>query len=385
MGMRVRGEMTMSVTEAKASQVFRVLLIEDDEADAMWFERALKISEKKHFQLTRAGTLKDALTCIAQERPDIVITDLGLPDATDLQSPQAVQERAPELPIIVMTGNSGDEILGIEAVKHGAQDYLVKGAVSPDGLLHAIDYAVERKKALLLRDNFVHIVSHELRTPLGALRSAISTVTDGDVGEISPSAREVLEIALRAADRLLRTTVDLLDLSKIEVRKHELSLRYFDLVALAKEIVVLFRVKANGLALKVTSSAEAIEIKADEDMIARVLSNLLSNALKFTATGEVEISITADRASVMCSVRDTGRGIAAEHLPKLFEKFTQFGNHNAPVENRTGEKVSGERGTGLGLSICREIVEYHGGKIWAESDLGRGTTFFFRIPSNIEQ
>lgn len=181
----------------------RLLLIEDDDVDAMWFQRALKANRHTTYELTRAGTLREGLELLAKTpKPDVVVCDLGLPDTFQLQSFQAVTKSCPELPVIVLTGNISDEDLGIEAVKQGAQDYLVKGIVSPDGLLRAIEYAIERKRTLLQKEHFVYLVSHELQNPLAALTQTVALLVDGGAGELPAKAKMVLNLSLSAINRL---------------------------------------------------------------------------------------------------------------------------------------------------------------------------------------
>lgn len=142
--------------------------------------------------------------------------------------------------------------------------------------------------------------------------------------------------------------------------------------SLVQEVVFLFQAQAEkkGVRLGRNMQDQWPEVVADRDQIFRVLSNLVSNSLKFTMQGEIEISIADEPDAVRCNVRDTGRGIAREDLLNLFSKFEQFGRNDPCCE----------KGTGLGLSICREIIERHGGRIWAESDSDRGSTFIFTLP-----
>jgi len=146
----------------------------------------------------------------------------------------------------------------------------------------------------------------------------------------------------------------------------------FDLVALVNEIKKSFAKEAyaKGLALKTMAPERGVKIDADEDKIARVLTNLIHNAVKFTAQGTVKITAKDLADAVFCSVSDTGVGISSEDLPKVFNKFEQF-----------GRKDKGQaQGTGLGLSISKQIIELHGGSVRVESEPGKGTTFSFSIP-----
>ncbi len=233
----------------------------------------------------------------------------------------------------------------------------------------------ERKKLEQLKDGFVSTVSHELRTPLTVIREGVSQVLDGILGETTEAQRKFLSISLQAIDRLSRIINDLLDISKIEAEKLELKLDLVDIVRIVQDIVAdtspfQLRAKSKGLTLKASLSQGKIEIYTDRDKLIQVFTNLVGNALKFTEQGFVEISILDGPRTVECSIRDTGKGIAEEDVHKVFTKFQQFGRTHGP----------GEKGTGLGLAISKGLVEMHGGKIWMESELGKGTAFIFALP-----
>lgn len=224
-----------------------------------------------------------------------------------------------------------------------------------------------------LKDEFVALVSHELRTPLAVMREGISQILEGICGEVSANQQETLSVVLKNLDRLSDLISDMLDISKIEAGKLDLRLKTVNLADLALETCAVFqpRVRTKGLEIKVRITSREAWVRADSEKLSQVLLNLVGNAVKFTERGFVEVAVEEDgEEGVCCVVSDTGPGIAEEHLPKLFQKFQQF----------TRPLKSGEKGTGLGLAISKGIVELHGGKIWAESRLGQGSRFSFRLP-----
>jgi signal transduction histidine kinase len=225
-----------------------------------------------------------------------------------------------------------------------------------------------------LKSEFLSAVSHELRTPLTTIRESVSQVLEGILGETTPDQREFLTICLNDIDRLTRIINDLLDISKIEARKLQLRKAAVDVVDLVKGVCASFasRAREKGLDIRMNVAGEKIEAFIDRDKIIQVFTNLVGNALKFTARGHIEITVCDMPETVACVISDTGRGIADEDLPKVFSKFQQFGRENGP----------GEKGTGLGLSIAKEIVELHGGKIRVESRLNEGTRFSFFMPKH---
>lgn len=230
----------------------------------------------------------------------------------------------------------------------------------------------DRKKFEQLKDEFIATVSHELRTPMTIVREGISQVLDGILGTVNNDQKSILTLCIEAVDRLGRIVNDLLDISKIESGKLELKRELIDFVALAKSVVSHFgiRAKEKNLELQLTFSQERIDVFADPDKILQVLTNLLGNAVKFTDSGSVKINMTDHKEFVQCEILDTGRGIASADLPRLFNKFEQFGR----------KPGAGEKGTGLGLPITKGIIELHCGKIWAESELNKGTKFLFILP-----
>ncbi|OGD38151.1 MAG: hypothetical protein A2V45_04785 [Candidatus Aminicenantes bacterium RBG_19FT_COMBO_58_17] len=223
-----------------------------------------------------------------------------------------------------------------------------------------------------LKDDFIDTVSHELRTPLSITKEAISLILEKATGEINDQQTEILGIAKNNLERLARIINGLLDVSKIEAGKVELRKQEIDLQALIREVAQGFEGKARekGLELRLILPEETILIYADEDKLNQIFTNLIDNAVKFTAQGSIEVSAGEGTREIECRVRDTGIGITPEGLPKIFDKFTQFGRKDGP----------GEKGTGLGLSIVKGLVEVHGGKIRVESELGRGTALTLILP-----
>lgn len=225
-----------------------------------------------------------------------------------------------------------------------------------------------------LKDEFISTVSHELRTPLAIVKEGISLVLDEIPGKINSEQAKVLNSAKVNIDRLARIINRLLDMSKIEAGKIEVKKRVVNLIDIVKEVVRSFgpKIKEKSLSLKMSLPPYKGDIFADEDMVTQVITNLLDNAIKFTKSGTIQVSIKSAADNVECSVSDTGTGIARTDMPKLFGKFQQF-------SRAVG---SGERGTGLGLSIAKSIINMHGGIIRVESELGKGTKVVFTLPKS---
>jgi PAS domain S-box-containing protein len=232
----------------------------------------------------------------------------------------------------------------------------------------------ERKEIERLKSEFVSTVSHELRTPLTSIRGSLGLIEGGVLGQLPDPARELVHIARSNTDRLIRLINDILDLDKIDAGRLELQLRRID----TRELVATTIDGMRGMAAEaqvqlVAQVAAGATFDGDHDRLVQVLTNLVSNAIKYSPAG-ADVVVRVDRSAeghLRFSVSDSGPGIAAEQLPKLFGKFQQL---DASDRRQRG-------GTGLGLAISKAIVEHHGGAIGVFSKPGRGSTFWFDVPS----
>ncbi len=222
------------------------------------------------------------------------------------------------------------------------------------------------------KTRFAAIVSHELRSPLTIIQEAVSLVLDGVIGNVSDEQKDYLDMAKRSTERLGRLINNVLDFQKIDAGKMEFDIRGNDLNEVAAEVHKHMSVltKKKGLDLGVELEKALPQIRFDRDKLFQVFMNLVSNAIANTEAGSVTLSIQKENHVVHVRVRDTGAGISAEDLPRLFQPFEQ-------VACGRGKQKGG---TGLGLAITKEIILAHHGKIWAESELGRGSTFHFVLP-----
>ena len=223
------------------------------------------------------------------------------------------------------------------------------------------------------KSEFLANMSHELRTPLNAIIGFSDVLAQRMFGEINPKQGEYVEDIRSSGQHLLSLINDILDLSKVEAGRMELELSRFSLPEALQSVVMMVRERAAGhhIALTTRIDAKVDRVEADERKIKQVVLNLLTNAVKFTpAGGRVELSATRDRDSVVVAIRDSGVGIAPADQARVFEEFAQA---------RSGATLEQE-GTGLGLTLSRKFVELHGGKIWVESEVGKGSTFRFTLP-----
>lgn len=226
-----------------------------------------------------------------------------------------------------------------------------------------------------MKSDFVSVVSHELRTPLVAMKGAVDNLLDGiGGGELNPVQKDCLLLSKRNIDRLNRLISDLLDVSRIEAGKIQFNKQPQDITRLINDTLGLFQAgaKEKNIRLYFLPQGNLPLINIDPDKISQVFTNLVGNAMKFTpAAGEIRVEAYCQGDFLRVDVIDTGLGIPQQDIEKVFDKFYQV--------NRAGNPATA-KGTGLGLPISKGIVEKHGGKIWAESQLGKGSKFSFTLP-----
>ena len=240
------------------------------------------------------------------------------------------------------------------------------------GVVVAFTDITERREVERMKDEFVSVVGHELRTPLTSIRGSLGLVSGGVLGELQPEAKRMVDIAVTNSDRLVRLINDILDIERIESGKVDMSrtlTNAADLMSQAADTMSGLSGEA-GVTLRVEPVDEALW--ADPDRILQTLTNLLSNAIKFSPEGgEVVLSAARRDGEVCFEVRDHGRGIPADKLETVFQRFGQV--------DASDSRDKG--GTGLGLPIARSIVHHHGGRMWVESEMGTGTAFHFTLPT----
>ena len=225
----------------------------------------------------------------------------------------------------------------------------------------------EAERATRARDEVLAIVAHDLRSPIHTVLGAAAMLARPLAEELRQRHVEIVQRSVKAMDRLI---ADLLDVARIEAGTLSIRPAPLDVRALVDETLEPFALPALARQIKLgfESAADIPSVTADRDRLGQVLSNLIGNALKFTPDGgRVSVRARSLEGPVQISVEDSGQGIAAEELPHVFDRFWQ------------GDRAS-RSGAGLGLAICKGIVEAHGGRIWAESTLGRGTTFHITVP-----
>ena len=232
----------------------------------------------------------------------------------------------------------------------------------------------ERSELDTLKDEFISTVSHELRTPLTSIRGSLGLLSSGVMGNLDPKAQNLLRIAVTNTDRLIRLINDILDLERMESGRAPLQVRRCSIHELAEAAIDTMSAMAESVAVHIdltTAGEDGLFFDGDSDRILQVLTNLLSNAIKFSpAASTIRVHAESTSESILLRIADEGRGIPSEKLDTIFDRFHQVEPSDARQKG----------GTGLGLAICRTIVQQHSGSIWAQRNLGPGSTFYVMLP-----
>lgn len=353
-----------------------VALVEDNDGDALIIEELFDDRDPGGaIELTRATSISELDAVLADGlRPDCVLLDLGLPDAAGTQAVEAVARRAPDLPIVVLTG-SNDPDLARDALRAGAQDYLVKGAALDEEVARrAIRYAIERAGQLRalrasrreLRD-FAHRVAHDLKSPLSVVIGLLDLLRQQEAPDEQVAG--LYEMAARSSQRLVEMVDRLLEYADTAGSDSMLAPVGLD------TIVEWVRETLGATLDDVTLEIDGLlpKVHANEVGLRHVFLNLISNSIQYAhpeRAAEIVIRVVDESTErVVIAVSDNGRGIPDEHRPSIFD---------------AGYRVADdEHGTGLGLATVRRTVELVGGSVAVDDGpSGVGTTFHLTLPTH---
>ncbi len=364
-----------------------ILVVDDTEDNLDLLEFALK---RKPVTMLRASSGKECLQLATESSPDVILLDIQMPemDGYETLSHLRANPVTAKIPVIFLTAQRKDPASIEKGLMLGADEYLTKPIDTEELLvrtrtlvrLKRIEAELERTKA-----DFMAMLVHDLRSPLAGIKDVIEFIRELEVSK-EPMVEDhfiLLRASQESAERMLQLINDLLDVSKYEAGKISLQKEPSPIVPIIQRVCkqMEFQYRQKQVELVIDLPTDLPKVSIDPPKVAQVFMNLLSNALKFTpAEGTVTIAIRPSteqldgelesKEVLHVTVKDTGVGIPAEELPTLFERYKQ-----ASSARKTRQK-----GTGLGLTICRLIVEAHGGRITAESEIGKSTTFHFSIP-----
>ena len=372
-----------------------ILVIDDERGIREGCKRALT---PLGYRVETSETGAAGLRMLQEGSYDLVLLDLMMPGMSGMEALGRIGEIDPDVVVIIITGYATVES-AVKTIKKGAYDFISK-PFTADDLILVVNQGLEhrhlsvenrrlrniedearelgRAKAELekldaMKSRFMLTVAHELRAPIAAIQGYLGLILDGYAGD---DAQEMVQSAHRRCGELLDSLHDLLVLAHMKEKATEVKKATVSVAQTLEEVTSLLKAEAErkGLTLEV-QILNRPEMLADAEHLKQLWTNLISNGIKYTPRGgKVVVSLDQKDGHVVGRVTDTGVGIAADDLPRIWEEFY-----------RTAQaKSMAEHGTGLGLPIVREIVETYGGTIDAESELGKGTTFTFTLPQSAE-
>ncbi len=378
-----------SEKNSKSKSLVRILLIEDNPGDARLVEILLEESDFLDCEVVNKTSLTEGIEAYTKEAFAVVLLDLTLPDSRGFETLEKLIRTHPEANVIVMTGLA-DKALGLNAVKVGAQDFLMKGGFDSELLAKTLRYSIERKNVLnsladanrardvaeesaRMKEQFIASISHEMRTPMNAIygMSNLLAQTILDVEQ-----RSYIDSVKQSSEILLGVINDILEISTLQNGKMDFDSKDFDLNELMLNLVNVMQykkdVKPLVFNLNVAPSVPQL-VKGDKLRLNQILFNIVGNAVKFTDEGHVNIGVETvdyqeDTFKLRFTIEDSGIGIPADKVDTIFETFTRI---------RTKDRIF--EGTGLGLAIVKNLVALQGGKVWATSIVGHGTTIYVEL------
>lgn len=373
----------------------RILIVDDNKDNV---ELMVQILEDD-YSLGVAYSGKECIEKAISERPNLILLDVNMPNMDGYETMQGLQleERTRDIPVIFASAYYKESAMIVKGLEQGAFDYLTK-PIDADILLakvgvvkrikQAEDKIRQQKNKLEvinkkleaadeLKSIFLASMSHELRTPLNSIIGFTGLLLMEVVGGINEDQKEQLERVKRNGNHLLDLINDVLDISKIEAGKIDLSISEFDIVELLAEITksIVPEVNAKGLKFEINMPDSAVIIRNDRRRVQQIIANFLSNALKFTAHGSINLEfLNENTEEITVVVKDTGVGIKQGDQDRLFEPFQQIDK----------DFTKSYKGTGLGLYLSKQLSTVIGGEIMFESLYGEGSQFRLMLPVSIE-
>lgn len=381
----------------------KILLLEDSIDDATIFMRQLKKSvEFEAVQVCHAETFSEAILLLRVEKFDLIVSDLGLPDAQGVGIVEKIQQLDNRTPIIVITNNS-DLSVAEDAIVAGAQDYIVKSEIDSKNISLVIRYSIQRQRvleknrelnerllkqkqmlkkknkklleAVNLANEFVDNVSHEFRTPLTVILDYASILKEEFLGELNEEQHRTVNTIIDRSEDLNNMVNDMLDSSRIKAGIMGFQRERCDIFSTVERIQPGLELKASlrEINLEFDFPESLPDVYCDPEKVGRVITNLANNAVKFCGDeGRVRVSCdhVEDSKELVIRIQDNGPGMNQEQQDVIFQRFTQLKQN---IE-------TSRQGFGLGLSIVKELVDLNLGELSLESTVGEGTTFSFTIP-----
>jgi len=395
---------------------YTILYVDDEESNL----RIFKNTFRREYNIVTASSGKEGLEMLDNQEIDLILTDQRMPGMSGIDFLKRAIDKYPDLNRILVTAYTDYDILRdavndlkiFQYVEKPWKEEDIKSTIDSALEIHRLKVENQKLTNSLLESNddlkrineelneeienhkatqielvrqkenaensnrlksaFLANMSHEIRTPMNSIMGFIGLMDDTDLPE--ETKKEFMGIVQRSCAQLLHIIDDIIDISKIDSGNVELKKELFSLNVVLDRIYKIMKphAKAIGFDFLGFGGADAITINSDASKLEQVLTNLIGNAFKFTHFGKVEFGTVKQGNDILFFVKDTGIGIDKEHYEMIFNRFSQ-------VENATSRKYGGN---GLGLAISKAYIEKMGGKIWVDSVLGKGSTFYFTIPIN---
>jgi signal transduction histidine kinase len=381
--------MTVSMTTKPAphgetaAHTRRIVLVVDD--DMLNRQLLRDMLEHQGYEVAEAQDGEAGLACIPSTQPNLILLDVMMPGMDGFEVCRRLKRDANTAPIpVIMITSLSDRTSRLQGIESGASDFLtrpidrvdvslrVRNALEVKRLYDQAQESLTRlKDAETLRDNLVHLIVHDLRTPLQAIVMGLDLI-ETEVAGFSATADGDLRSSRAAAYRMNEMIAAILDVNRLEAGQMPVRRAACDMKAIIASVLLMLGPALGKIRLTTRVPDHPVPLICDPDLVERVIGNLVSNAVRFMPKGgDLTLAAVVAVGSVKVSVIDTGPGIATEYHQEIFEKFGQ-------VEMRAERRSSS---TGLGLAFCRLAVEAHGGRIGVESEPGRGSTFWFALPT----
>lgn len=356
-------------------QQVNVFMIEDDKFYCEYVKRLLGARTQPQFDVQRVSDMAAAQRYLKDERPDVVLLDLNLPDSRGLESLSRAREFVDGCPIIILT-SSDNEQLGLQSVSLGAQDYLVKQNIGNESLVRSIRYAIQRRRSeeqtlrMAAIQDFIATLAHDMSIPLIGTENLLSGLIRGQLGDLNAAQSEALMVMQQANKNQLQLVQRLLEIYRYEVGSD------LSRVILNARDFLLDCVRQFSQAHKIEidcsfdALASACRIWGDEDALRTLFSNLFDNAFKYSDSGQL-ISVSAELVDSKLCVRihNFGKPMPDEVRSGMLSKFWQ----GVPGKTYVAK-------TGLGLYLCHRIAQLHQGRITCDSNAEEGTTITVKLP-----
>jgi two-component system, sensor histidine kinase and response regulator len=358
----------------------KILIVDDEEYSL----DLLKSLLEKEYQVECAENGFSALKKVDSFLPDLILLDVMMPGLNGFEVCKKINSNSKyaDIPIIMITARVDEDDIK-EGFDNGAIDYIRKPFTVLEVLLRVKNVLKMRRSILQLKelntikDEFVSMVSHDLKSPLTTIAGYCEILLDEKSNSnLTPKQHKMLKEIQNSSRYQHEIIKNLLNLSMLDSGKMKLNKREFLLIdAINASIDELkFKIDKKKIDIKINVD-DNLKIFADFYRIIQVLMNIIANSLKYTDNGGViDIDTHKKSDSIIVSIKDTGIGISQEDIEKIFNPYQIFSTHG----------VKGEKGTGLGLNICMRIINAHDGKIWVESEVGKGSSFYFMIPDQTD-